>query len=98
MDRPVSDHLSDRPRMNPRHRSDLLIWMALLGAGLLEVTLSFLAIPGALRPVLVLPSIGMVILVALGFMRLLTAPDIAKAFAVGGIFWLTVLLGLAMTD
>jgi hypothetical protein len=40
----------------------------------------------------------MAVLVALGFMRLLTAPDIAKSFAIAGIFWLTVLLGLVMTD
>ncbi len=40
----------------------------------------------------------MAAIVALGYMRLLTAPDIAKGFAIAGIFWLTVLLGLAMTD
>jgi hypothetical protein len=40
----------------------------------------------------------MAILVALGFMRLLTAPDIARGFAIAGVFWLTVLLGLVMTD
>jgi len=31
-------------------------------------------------------------------MRVSTAPDTARGFAVAGIFWLTVLLGLAMTD
>jgi cytochrome c oxidase subunit IV len=84
--------------MNPRHRSDLLIWLALLLAAALEFGVSFLAIPRDVRPILILPSVGMAVLVALGFMRLLTAPDIAKGFAIGGIFWLTVLLGLAMTD
>ncbi len=84
--------------MKPRHRSDLLIWLALLVAAALEFGVSFLAIPRGVRPILILPSVGMAMLVALGFMRLLSAPDIAKGFAIAGIFWLTVLLGLAMTD
>jgi caa(3)-type oxidase subunit IV len=84
--------------MNPRLRSGLLIWAALLLAASLEFSASFLAMPTGVRPILVLPSIGMAILVALGFMRLLTAPDIAQSFAIGGIFWLIVLLGLAMMD
>jgi hypothetical protein len=74
--------------MNPRLRSGLLIWAALLLAASLEFSASFLAMPTGVRP----------ILVALGFMRLLTAPDIAQSFAIGGIFWLIVLLGLAMMD
>jgi caa(3)-type oxidase subunit IV len=84
--------------MKPRQRSDLLIWLALLLAACVEFGASFLAIPRGLRPILILPSIGMVVLVALGFMRLLSAPDIAKGFAIAGIFWLTILLGLTMTD
>jgi hypothetical protein len=84
--------------MKSRHRSNLLIWMAMLLAGAAEFAASFLPIPTHLRPILMLPSVGMAVLVALGFMRLLTAPDIAKGFAVAGVFWLTVLLGLAMTD
>jgi cytochrome c oxidase subunit 4 len=84
--------------MNPRHRTDLLTWLALLLAAALECGLSFLAIPSSFRPILILPAVGMAGLVALGFMRLLTAPDIAKGFAIAGIFWLTVLLGLTMTD
>jgi cytochrome c oxidase subunit IV len=84
--------------MKPRHRSDLLTWMALLVAAAVEFGVSFLAVPSGVRPILILPSVGMAVVVALGFMRLLGAPDIAKSFAVAGIFWLTVLLGLVMTD
>jgi caa(3)-type oxidase subunit IV len=84
--------------MKSRFRSDLLVWLALLLGAFLEFSLSFLAIPRGVRPILILPSVGMAVLVALGFMRLLSAPDIAKGFAIGGMFWLTVLLGLAMTD
>lgn len=84
--------------MKPRHRADLMTWVALLAAAALEFGVSFLTIPHSIRPILILPSVGMAILVVLGFMRLLTAPDIAKGFAIAGIFWLTVLLGLVMTD
>jgi cytochrome c oxidase subunit IV len=84
--------------MKPRHRSDLLTWMALLLIAAVEFGVSFLAVPSGIRPILILPSVGMAVLVALGFMRLLAAPDIAKSFAIAGIFWLTVLLGLVMTD
>ena len=61
--------------MSPRHRSDLLIWLGLLLTASLEVGLSFLAIPPGVRPILLLPSVGMAVIVALGFMRLLSAPD-----------------------
>jgi hypothetical protein len=84
--------------MKSRHRSDLLIWLGLLAAASVEFAMAFLPIPTGIRPILILPSVGMAVLVALGFMRLLSAPDIAKGFAIAGIFWLTVLLGLAMTD
>jgi cytochrome c oxidase subunit 4 len=84
--------------MKPRHRSDLLIWVGLLLAASVECGVSFLAISHDVRSILNLPSVGMAVLVGLGFMRLLTAPDLAKGFVIGGIFWLTVLLGLATTD
>jgi caa(3)-type oxidase subunit IV len=84
--------------MKARHRCDLLTWGTLLLAAALEFGVSFLSISSSIRPILLLPSVGMAVLVALGFMRLLTAPEIAKVFAIGGTFWLTVLLGLAMID
>ncbi len=84
--------------MKSRHRCDLLTWLSLLAAASMEFAVALLPIPPGIRPILILPSVGMAVLVALGFMRLLAAPDIAKGFAIAGIFWLTVLLGLAMTD
>jgi cytochrome c oxidase subunit IV len=84
--------------MNPRHRTNLLTWMALLLAAAAEIGVSFLAIPPDVRPILILAAVCMAVLVVMGFMRLLTAPDVAKGFAIAGIFWLTVLLGLTMTD
>ena len=64
--------------MNPRHRSDLLTWVALLLAAALEFAVSFVSIPSGVRPILLLPSVGVAILVALGFMRLLAAPTSPK--------------------
>jgi caa(3)-type oxidase subunit IV len=84
--------------MRRRHRLDLLIWLALLIVAALEFGISFVPIPAGVRPILMLPAALMAALVALGYMRLLTAPDIARGFAIAGIFWLTILLGLAMTD
>jgi caa(3)-type oxidase subunit IV len=83
---------------NQRRRSDLLIWLVLLIVAAMEFGASFLPIPPGIRPILVLPAAIMAVLVALGYMRLLTAPQIARGFTIAGIFWLTVLLGLAMND
>ena len=83
--------------MNPRHRSDLLTWVALLLAAALEFAVSFVSIPSGVRPILTAVSrcgdLGRA-----GVYAVACRTDIAKAFAIGGIFWLTVLLGLAMTD
>lgn len=84
--------------MKQRHRLDMLIWLGLLIVAVLEFGVSFLPIPSGARPILLLPAAVMAALVAMGYMRLLTAPDIARGFAVAGVFWLTVLLGLTMTD
>lgn len=84
--------------MRRRHRFNLLIWLALLIVAVLEFGFSFAPIPAGARPILMLPAVLMVALVALGYMRLLTAPEIARGFAIAGLFWLTILLGLAMTD
>lgn len=84
--------------MTKRHRLDLLIWLALLAVAATEFGTSFLPIPPPVRPILMLPSVVMAVVVALGYMRLLTAPQIAQGFAIAGLFWLTVLLGMAMTD
>lgn len=84
--------------MRKRHRLDLLIWLALLIIAAVEFGSSFLPLPAGLRPILMLPSVAMAVLVALGYMRLLDASDIARGFAISGVFWLTVLLGLVMMD
>ena len=84
--------------MKTRHRLDMFVWLALLIVAAMEFAASFLPLSAAARPILMLPAAIMAALVALGYMRLLSAPELARAFAIAGIFWLTVLLGLAMTD
>ncbi len=60
--------------------------------------MSFLPIPAGTQPILKLPGAMLAALVALGYMQLLRAPDIARGSAIAGIFWLTILLGLATMD
>ena len=84
--------------MTKRHRFNALVWFALVIIAAMEFGASFLPLPATGRPLLMLPATAMAVLIALGYMRLLTAPAVAKGFAIAGIFWLTVLLGLAMTD
>ena len=84
--------------MSRRHRIDLIIWLVLLLLAATELGASFLPLPAGTRPILLLPAATMAVVVALGYMRLLAAPDIAKAFAIAGVFWLTILLGLTMAD
>lgn len=50
-----------------------------------------------LRPA---PASGALVaaLIALGFMQLASAPSITRSFAIAGVLWLTVLLGLAIMD
>jgi hypothetical protein len=84
--------------MRQRHRFNLLLWLGLSCVAALEIGLSLLPIPPGSRPILTLPAAIMAAIVALGYMRLLSAPVIARGFAVAGVFWLAILLGLVMTD
>ncbi len=84
--------------MTKQHRLHILVRIGLLALATIESALSRLAIPAPARPILLLPAAMMATLVALSYMRLLRAPQTAKAFAIVGLFWLTVLLGLTMTD
>ncbi|WP_230975704.1 hypothetical protein [Acetobacter garciniae] len=40
----------------------------------------------------------MALLIACGFMRMMRAPTLAAIFAIGGLFWLSVLLALGSLD
>jgi caa(3)-type oxidase subunit IV len=83
--------------MRRQHRFNLLIWLGLLVLAAVEFGVSYLPVSAGIRPILLLPAIIMACLVSF-YMRLPSAPPIARAFAIAGVFWLTVLLGLAMMD
>jgi len=84
--------------MSREHRHILFCWLALLGLGALQCSAAFLPLLPTWRPLLLLPSLGMVALVAVMFMGVRKAPSIARGFAIAALFWLTILLGLAMID
>ena len=84
--------------MSPEHRQLVLCWMALLVLGALEFGGSFLHVERGWRPMLLLPACGMAALVGVMFMDVRRGPALVRGFAVAGLFWLAVLLGLAMVD
>src|SRR4051812_38193169 len=81
-----------------RRRLNLVTWLLLLLVGAMEFGCSYLPLAPETRPVLVVAAALMAVIVALAYMRLLAAPDIAQGFAIAGVFWLTILLGLSMAD
>jgi hypothetical protein len=79
-------------------RRILLMWILLLLIGAAELLTSYLPLAPAWRPVLLVPAVLMVIVVAVGFMEVCKGPAIIRAFAVASLFWLLVLLALGSAD
>lgn len=76
----------------------LWMWLALVVLGACAFGGAFLPVPADLRPLLMLPSLVMVAILALGFMEVRRGGVLPGAFALAAIFWLFVLLGLGSTD
>jgi caa(3)-type oxidase subunit IV len=76
----------------------VFLWFALLLLGGIEFGLSFLPLSGLARPLVMLPAIPMIVVVAVGFMNVTKGPAIVRAFAVSALFWLLILLGLGSID
>src|ERR1700684_539526 len=74
------------------------LWLALLVLGGVEFGLSFLPLGRLARPLVMLPAIPMIVVVAVGFMNVTKGPAIVRAFAVAALFWLLILLGLGSID
>jgi cytochrome c oxidase subunit 4 len=74
------------------------IWLLLVVLGAVEVAASYLPLPRVLRPLVMLPAVLMVATVAIGFMEVRRGNVLVRAFAVAGLFWLLVLLGLGSAD
>ena len=73
-------------------------WLALLALGAAEYGASYLPLARAWRPLIMFPGILMVIVVAVVLMEVRKGPAIIRAFAVGAVFWLLVLLILGTVD
>ena len=84
--------------MPSRFGSLLLAWLLLILLGAAELGASFLPLPAPARPALLVLAAAMVVTVAIVFMRIGSGPTIARGFAVAGLFWLIVLIGLGSMD
>ena len=69
-------------------RSFVRLWLLMLGLLAVQVALALLH-AGPAAPLL---ALGMTSILVLGPMRLLDAPPLAWIFALGGVFWLFVIL------
>ena len=76
----------------------LRTWILLLVLGAAEFGASFLPLPRSLRPLVMIPGVLMIILVAVRFMEVRKGPALIRAFAVAAMFWLFVLLALGSID
>jgi cytochrome c oxidase subunit IV len=76
----------------------LLVWGLLILLGGTEFAASYLPLDRSWRPLVMIPGVLMVLVVAIGFMEVKKGPVLVRAFAVAGIFWLFVLLALGSAD
>jgi caa(3)-type oxidase subunit IV len=84
--------------LRPSIRRFAVCWLGLLAGLAVELAATKL-LPGRFgRPVLLLAMAAMVAAVMLVFMRLRKASGLSQAFAVGGLLWLAILLGLGSMD
>ena len=79
-------------------RKLLLTWLGLLALLALEVGASFLPLSASDRPLLLIPALAMVGIVAIVFMRVGRGPVIVRLFAAAGVLWLVILLALGGLD
>ena len=96
--RPVTPAPDAESAMPPEFGRLLLSWSALLLLGGAEFAVSFLPMDRSLRPLVMIPGVLMVAVVAIRFMEVGKGPAIVRGFAVAAIFWLIVLLGLGSMD
>lgn len=76
----------------------LLSWILLLLLGGVEFAISFLPLDRSFRPLVMIPGVLMIAIVAINFMEVGKGPTIVRGFAVAAVFWLIVLLGLGSAD
>ena len=64
----------------------------------IEFGASFLPMDRSIRPLILVPAALMVATVGMTFMEVRRGPGIVRLFAVAGLLWLTILLGLGSLD
>lgn len=84
--------------MTPRFRRLWLTLALLLLLLAIEFGASFLPLGRAARPLLLIPAVLMVGTVGAMFMEVGRGPEVVRLFAVAGLLWLTILLGLGSLD
>ena len=83
----------------PREFTRLLLsWLGLLLLGGIAFGSSFVPMARSLRPLIMVPSVLMAVLVATMFMEVIKGPTIVRGFAVAAMFWLALLLALGSID
>jgi hypothetical protein len=76
----------------------LLVWGLLILLGGTELAASYLPLGRSWRPLVMIPGVLMILVVAIGFMEVKKGSVLVRAFAVAAIFWLFVLLALGSAD
>ena len=76
----------------------VICWAALAAIAAAEFGVSFAPLGRDWRTVLLIFPITMALLIAIFFMRVRTGPGIVRGFALAGLVWLTILLGLGTMD
>ncbi len=84
--------------MSRRLRRLLLTWTLLMALVALELGSSFLPLGHSIRPLLLIPAVGMIAVVAMVAMEIGRGSVLIRLFAVAGLLWLTILLGLGSLD
>lgn len=84
--------------MTPRFRRLLQAWILLMVLLAIEFGASFLPLERSARPLVLVPAVLMVGAVAMLFMQIGRGPTIVRLFAVAGLLWLSILLGLGSLD
>ena len=84
--------------MSAGHRQALFAWLTLLLLAVAEIGCGFRHFDRSLRPLLLLPAFAMVAVVGLMFMRVWHGIAPARGFALAGLLWLLLLLGLGTMD
>ena len=84
--------------MSARFVKLLLAWMALLVLLALELGGSYLPLPAAMRPLLLVVAVAMAGVIATAFMEVGEGPSVIRLFAAGGLLWLAILLVLGSLD